>query len=399
MRTARAWMLILAMVMVGAAATGAQGYQYEVVQLPSLSSSSSLYSHPQALGLNDAGQVVGYDRFGPGGDFKAHVLIWENGVPLDLGVPPGFQNGKGWGINNSGQILANADYDPGNGDTIFRPCVWERGGWRNQDLGTLGGQNGIPNKIQRDGTLAVGWAHTATSDVHACIWDLASPAKTDLGTAGGSNSEASGINNLGQVVGYNSMADGTQEVPYLWVPNTTINLALPLPAGFPNAAPANFNRNMVAVGSAYGSGIPTQACAWFVNLNDKTAYVNTINMPLPSKGSWLYAINDHCQAVGQYQTSVGKSRAILARVTPGGGRVVDLNDLIPSGSGWELQNASDINNRGEIIGRGTFNGKYAICLLRPKGLKDKPRFQEVVALGDLGGGSTAPRGLDRKSVV
>jgi hypothetical protein len=34
----------------------------------------------------------------------------------------------------------------------------------------------------------------------------------------------------------------------------------------------------------------------------------------------------------------------------------DLNDLIPSGTGWELTEARDINDNGQITGIGTLNG-------------------------------------------
>jgi probable HAF family extracellular repeat protein len=35
-----------------------------------------------------------------------------------------------------------------------------------------------------------------------------------------------------------------------------------------------------------------------------------------------------------------------------GGKMADLNDLIPAGSGWVLENASDVNNNGAIVGCG-----------------------------------------------
>ena len=41
------------------------------------------------------------------------------------------------------------------------------------------------------------------------------------------------------------------------------------------------------------------------------------------------------------------------------GTVYDLNNLIPSGSGWALDYASGINNLGQIIGWGTNQYGYA----------------------------------------
>jgi len=46
-------------------------------------------------------------------------------------------------------------------------------------------------------------------------------------------------------------------------------------------------------------------------------------------------------------------------------RLYDLNELLAPG-GWELIQACAINNRGEIIGVGSYDGKDHIVLLRPK---------------------------------
>ncbi|TKJ37243.1 hypothetical protein CEE37_14110 [candidate division LCP-89 bacterium B3_LCP] len=48
------------------------------------------------------------------------------------------------------------------------------------------------------------------------------------------------------------------------------------------------------------------------------------------------------------------------------GVMTDLNTLIPSGSGWTLKSASDINNAGQIVCWGEApNGQYHGCLLTP----------------------------------
>ena len=45
--------------------------------------------------------------------------------------------------------------------------------------------------------------------------------------------------------------------------------------------------------------------------------------------------------------------------------MLDLNDYIPTGSGWELQIAYDINSSGQIVGSGRINGKVHAFLLTP----------------------------------
>ena len=46
--------------------------------------------------------------------------------------------------------------------------------------------------------------------------------------------------------------------------------------------------------------------------------------------------------------------------------MVDLNDCIGSQTGWTLQVAQAINNRGEIVGAGTIKGKSHAFLLKPR---------------------------------
>jgi uncharacterized membrane protein len=43
----------------------------------------------------------------------------------------------------------------------------------------------------------------------------------------------------------------------------------------------------------------------------------------------------------------------------------DLNSMIPRNTGWLLASAIDVNDSGEIVGKGTLNGRNALFLLRP----------------------------------
>jgi len=47
-------------------------------------------------------------------------------------------------------------------------------------------------------------------------------------------------------------------------------------------------------------------------------------------------------------------------------RLLDLNEMLEAGTGWELVQALAINNRGEILGIGAREGHDRIVLLRPK---------------------------------
>jgi probable HAF family extracellular repeat protein len=67
---------------------------------------------PEAI--NDAGQVVGTSPFGA---TNTHAVIWNGGIPTDLGTLGG-NNSQAFGINNAGQIVGTAG-PQGNRATIW----------------------------------------------------------------------------------------------------------------------------------------------------------------------------------------------------------------------------------------------------------------------------------------
>ena len=62
-----------------------------------------------------------------------------------------------------------------------------------------------------------------------------------------------------------------------------------------------------------------------------------------------------------YRDVVMQQHAFLWRA----GTMYDLNTLLPKHSGWVLHDARSINNKGQIVGRGTFHGKKRSFLLTP----------------------------------
>jgi len=48
-----------------------------------------------------------------------------------------------------------------------------------------------------------------------------------------------------------------------------------------------------------------------------------------------------------------------------GGKMIDLNSLIDSTSGWTLKTAQGINDNGQIVGEGIHNGYIRAFLLTP----------------------------------
>ena len=77
--------------------------------------------------------------------------------------------------------------------------------------------------------------------------------------------------------------------------------------------------------------------------------------------SFAYAINDLSEVIGYSYTSNGAQDAFLYE----GGVMLDLNSLLPVGSGWSLTAAYGINDAGDIVGTGTYNGQTFAVELSP----------------------------------
>src|SRR5436190_3975062 len=80
---------------------------------------------------------------------------------------------------------------------------------------------------------------------HAFIWDSAN-GMTDLGTLGGNVSQALGINDKGQVVGYSLLADNVTQHAFMWTATTGMRDLGVLPGGNNTFAWAVNSRGQVA---------------------------------------------------------------------------------------------------------------------------------------------------------
>jgi|SRR5579862_2630922 len=96
-----------------------------------------------ATGINNRGQVVGISGIcqnAVGNQSATHALLWQNGVPMNLGNLGGAAWNTPMAINNQGVIVGFSDLtgDEGGSNPNFHAFLWERPGPM-QDLGTLSG--------------------------------------------------------------------------------------------------------------------------------------------------------------------------------------------------------------------------------------------------------------------
>ena len=226
--------------------------------------------------------------------------------------------------------------------------------WVITDLGTLGGDDSQATAINDRGQV-VGFAYTTAKDKdghqnwHAFLWT--NGRMRDLGTFGGRNSEALAINEHGQVVGWADTkakgANGEQIAhAFLWENGRMRDLGT---LGGQGSSAMDINDHGQIVGKADTrakdkDGQPTaHAVVW---RKGSVIDLGTLGGP----GSEAVAVNEHGQVVGSADTK-GKIKefgyiwpvehAFLWET----GRMRDLGII-----GGKRSAASDINERGQIVG-------------------------------------------------
>jgi probable HAF family extracellular repeat protein len=306
------------------------------------------------------------------------------------------------GINKSGQVVG-CFYDPGSGVShAFRSGPNTAPNPATDDLGTLGGISTCAYGINNLGQ-AVGGGKTATGELHGFRTApnaKINPATDDIGTLGGTRTIAYGINDSGQVVGGSSLPSMTFFThAFRTAANSPIipadDITPPVPGLF-NSWARSVNANGDAVGE-FGTTTQEPDGAFVYRAGTSTA----ISCFAEYSGWNVTGINDHGQIagndicstlalnVGVWQNGtisdlfqcrfcppegINNSLQFVGHVESHfpfyayvytGGAVYNLNDLIPSGSGWDLRDANGINDRGQIIGSGFLNGVGHVFRLDP----------------------------------
>ncbi len=295
------------------------------------------------LALNANGVAAGWRGETSG---RARACVWRQGAAQELGLLAGYTETYAAAINANEQVVGLAKAP---GDARFcRAFLWEKG--RLRDLGALGGQYSSARALNDAGQI-VGGATRSDDTMHAFLWER--ERMQDLGTlAGGDFSLADGVNRGGQVVGAaNRTANGSSHA-FLWERGRMRDLGL-LPGGAAAHAHA-INDKGQAVGWAGAASGETHSVLWqngqAIDLSAPDSDVNA-----------AWDINNRGQIVGNFANARQRMRAFVWEA----GRMRDLNALIAPGSGWTLQFACKINDRGQIIGKGLRQGETHAFLLTP----------------------------------
>ena len=134
-----------------------------------------------------------------------------------------------------------------------------------------------------------------------------------------------------------------------------------------------------------GQALGTTIDGWSMNNKLDVVSVEGTNCILwtPATGSKTFATD--CNGGGFPFIDINQAGDIVGGTTAGaafiyqGGVRTDLNTLLPAGSGWKLEIASGINDRGQIAGTGVIGGVRHAFLLTPAAVSTTPSYLHSIA--------------------
>lgn len=216
------------------------------------------------------------------------------------------------------------------------------------DLGTLGGSSSNANGINNIGQV-VGTSSFAGDQIgHAFIYDHGN--MTDLGTLGGRSSSAWGINDRGQVVGYSETLDGSTHA-FLYSEGRMTDLGT---SPFFNFFNLRINNN----GDIAGTYNVNDTGRAFLYSAGQTTDLGTLGGAYDISAGGLAphstanGINDSGQIVGY---SITDDVRFYHSFLSSNGAMTDIHD---SSGGMVISRATDINNKGQIVGSGNISFLY-----------------------------------------
>ncbi len=346
--------------------------RYRIVPLGTLGGNNSF-----ALDVNNHRQVSGNSSVTAGSSNPLQAYLWQNGEFVPLGVLPGTGTNnfsRGYAVNDDSVVVGESD-----NNTSFA-FVYENGVM--SGLLRLAGDNfrGVSNDINNSGVI-VGSSSNGTAS-RPTIWtfDGVTYVAADLGTIRGtptSTGRAWAINDAGDVVGLSHNIDGTSQAT-LWSGGTITNLTS-LGDGLRFSQAFGLNGTGLVVGSSStgqtvgqligttsGTGI-TRAFVWHDGHMHELLPVNFYapgnTGTTTNYHSVAMDVNDAGIVVGNSQRIAGSAERATIWFDE---TALDLNSLIPTGSGWTLRSAEGINQSGDIVGSGSFGGFTRAFLLVPE---------------------------------
>jgi len=360
-------------------AEGDSAHSYTVHPLVSLGGTNS-----RGNGINNWGLVSGFSNLA--GDAARRATLWFGGHAFDLDTLGGTNSSVAWsrqndsglvvGISQTGTLQTRTDgwscraFFPGPDRTKYT-CVgfvWEWG--RMRPLPTLGGDNGFAASANNRRQV-VGWAESTQADptctnpsdreFKAVVWDLNRNHTVELSPYGtDSAGAATAISDRGQVVGISGDCDQsvgrrTARHAVRWENGTVTDLGN-VGADTWNTPTAITSRGDIIVGFANAPGADPDNPKFRAWLWTERSDIHCAKLPgtdicdlgtLDEGGTAeAWGVNHRGQVVGTSCPPTGNCKAFLWE----SGEMKDLNRFKGSYPD-HLENAMDINELGQVVGR------------------------------------------------
>ncbi len=327
-------------------ATGAPASTYAITDLGSLGGGRT-----SPMGINNRGAVVGFSATVDG---LTRAFLYTGGSLVDLGTLGGDES-FAYRISDNGLIVGRAQDSSGRFHafvTTFNGGAIELKALNPRADGDFGAALGVNSVGEVAGYYLTAGDHMSARNRVFYYRDF---RVEDLGTFGGEDGVVVAVNDRGSLAGFFSSephADYAEHRSFLFTRGKLVPVGS-LGGQLTTARDLNNRDEVVGDGDA-GQGEHHAFLFARGTLRDLGTLAG-------GQQSAAYAINERGDIVGFSEGPDASARAVM--VTAGVMR--DLNALIPSGSGWVLTEARDINEAGRIVGTGWLNGEQRGFLLTP----------------------------------
>ena len=310
------------------------------------------------VGCSDTANSEGYPCTGTGAG--QHAFYWtKSGGLKDLGTLPGGNISGAIGLNDSGQVVGYSNTSTGLlTEYNFIAFEWTSAGGM-VNLGKLsGGNSSCAFEINASGVIA-GDSFVSSSVVNAASWTN-NKIKNLGALSRGIFTAALDINDSGEIVGESVFEYGPPFTShgFSWTSAGGMKDLGTLSGGDTSMANA-INDSGIVVGQSNAESFLTE---WHAVKWDAKNNIDDLGTLPGGTYSIAFGINASSQVVGYGNIGNNAAHAMLWTSTAG---MQDLNNLIPSNSGWVLINANAINASGQITGYGTKGGHNHAFLLTP----------------------------------